>query len=165
MSINVFRRGGGVGLTLCPEMLFPAANAHKETMMQLLLRIRRAGEVSIVHGAGRIVYWDEASSFSCLLARALEHSREVVLDLNEVQEMDGCGLGALVLVHLCATSQGKALKLAGGSARVRELLELTRLSSVLSTYSSVQEAMASTTAPVTCTNPEFQAMVGILAMP
>jgi len=71
-------------------------------MVKLVLRTRRDGEVSMVHCAGRIVYREEASAFTRVLERALQHSREVVLELDEVEGIDGAGLGALVLVHLWA---------------------------------------------------------------
>lgn len=126
--------------------------------MKLVLTTRHDGEVSIVHCAGRIVYREEASAFSRMVGRALQHSREVVLDLDEVDRIDGSGLGELVLVHLWAARQEKTLKLAGGNAWVRELFELTRLSSVLAIYSSVEQAVEDVlllTDPAGCANSEF----------
>ncbi len=117
--------------------------------------------MGMVHCAGRIVYGEEALALSRVVGQALQHSREVVLELGEVQAIDGAGLGALVLLHLWAANQGKALKLSGGRAWVRELLELTNLSSVLEVYSGVDEAVGNgicLTAPLTCRCGEFQGL-------
>ena len=111
--------------------------------MQLNLKIRRLGDVLIVHCVGRIVYRDETAVFSRVVRQALQHTREVVLDLKSVHGVDSAGLGELVLLHLWATSQDKALRLVGSSQRLQELFELTNLSSVMMMYSSLEEALQS----------------------
>ena len=85
---------------------------------------------------------------SRVVRQALQHSREVVLDLKRVRSIDGSGLGELVLLHLWATTQEKALKLVGSTRLVLHLLELTNLSSVLASYSSLEEATESCPEPV-----------------
>ncbi|MGC2197348.1 MAG: STAS domain-containing protein [Terriglobales bacterium] len=109
--------------------------------MKLSLKTRRSGAVMIIRCEGRIVYRHEAAALSRVVRQALEHTREVVLDFAGVQGIDSAGLGELVLMHMWAVTQDKALKLAGGTSRVRELLELTNLSSVLTMYSSLEDAM------------------------
>jgi len=108
--------------------------------LQLSLKTRRLGDAIIVHCAGRIVYRDETAVFSRVVRQALQHTREVVLDMKGVRGVDSAGLGELVLLHLWATSQDKALKLAGGDQHLHELLELTNLSTVMMIYSSLEEA-------------------------
>jgi anti-sigma B factor antagonist len=112
--------------------------------LQLTLKTRRSGDVLIVHCVGRIVYGDETAIFSRVVRQALQHTREVVLDLKSVHGVDSAGLGELVLLHLWATSQDKALKLVGADRRLQELFELTNLSSVMMMYSSLEEALQST---------------------
>ena len=109
--------------------------------MQLSLKSRRLGEVIVIRCEGRIVYRDETAVFSRVVRQALQHTREVVLDMGKVQAVDSAGLGELVLLHLWATSQEKALKLAGATAQLEELLELTNLSSVMMRYGSLEAAM------------------------
>jgi anti-sigma B factor antagonist len=119
----------------------PGKKDPKETILQLNLKTRRLGDVLIVHCVGRIVYRDETAVFSRVVRQALQHTREVVLDLKSVHSVDSAGLGELVLLHLWATSQDKVLRLVGSNRRLLELFELTNLSSVMMTYSSLEEAL------------------------
>jgi anti-anti-sigma factor len=151
--------GRSAWATVFAEIFPGRENKNKETTVKLDLRTRRDGEVSRIHCAGRIVCGEEASAFSRVVGRTLQHSRAVVLELDEVRAMDGAGLGALVLLHLRAVSQRKALILVRESAWVRKLLELTKLSSVLEIDSGVEAAVGdgiSLSAPATCPNAEFR---------
>ena len=109
--------------------------------MKLSLETRRSGDVIIIHCEGRVVYRDEAAALSRMAGEALEHTREVVLDFAGVQRMDSAGLGELVLAHMCAESEGKSVKLAGAKPHVRELLDLTNLSSVFEIYPTLEDAI------------------------
>jgi len=126
---------------------FPGCGTWEHTL-ELNLRSRRHGGVIVVSCEGRIVYRDETAVLSRVVRQALQHSREVVLDLNRVRSIDGAGLGELVLLHLWATTQEKALKLVGGSRWLLQLLELTHLSSVLASYASLEEATGPCPEPV-----------------
>ena len=127
--------------------------------MRLSLKSRLLGDVIVIHCEGRIVYRDETAVFSRVVRQALQHTREVILDLRNVQAVDSAGLGELVLLHLWATSQEKALKLAGARRQIEKLLELTNLSSVMMMYGSVAEAMQSTPAlPLSKANAVFHSL-------
>jgi anti-anti-sigma factor len=66
-----------------------------------------------------------------------------VLDLSEVEMMDGAGLGELVILRARAQAAGSAMKIADPSNLVRELLDLTNLSSVFEIYPTVEDAVQS----------------------
>ena len=109
--------------------------------MKLSLETRRSGDVIIIHCEGRIVYREEASALSRLAGEALQNTREVILDFQGVNSIDSAGLGELVLMHMLAEGQGKSVKLSGAKPHVRELLELTNLTSVFELYPSLEEAI------------------------
>jgi anti-anti-sigma factor len=113
-------------------------------MLELNLESRQSGDIMVIHCRGRMVYREEAAEVSRVVAEALRHSREVVLDLEGVQGMDSAGLGELVVAHVSAEQQGKTVKVVGANGAVAELLELTNLISVLATYPNVAAATAST---------------------
>lgn len=119
---------------------FPATG-NKESNLKLTLEARRSGEVIIVHCEGRIVYRAEAAALPRMVGEALQHTREVELDFEGVQNLDSAGLGELVLLHMQAEGQGKTGKLAGANERVRELLELTNLSTVFEIHPRVEDAV------------------------
>lgn len=110
--------------------------------MKLSLETRNSGDVMIVHCQGRIVYRDEAAALSRLVGEILENSGKVVLDLSGVSSIDSAGIGELAFLYSSAQSQNADLKCAGPSPFVRELLNLTRLDSVLEIHPTVDEALA-----------------------
>ena len=109
--------------------------------MKLSLETRHLGDVILVHCEDRIVYRDEATALTRVVTEALQHTREVVLDLEGVQRIDSAGLGELVLIRMVAEASGGTLKLAGPNPRIRELLDLTNLSSVFEVHASLVEAL------------------------
>jgi anti-sigma B factor antagonist len=92
---------------------------------------------------GRVVYRDEAAALFSEVVRLLPKSEQFVLDLSQVEMMDGAGLGELVILLKRATASGSAMKIANPSKPVAELLELTNLSSVFEIYPSVEDAVNS----------------------
>ena len=79
--------------------------------------------------SGRIVLGVEAETLRCMATSRPE--RRVVVDLQEVHAMDAAGLGLLVELHCRAQRQAGMLTVANPSPRVRRLMALTRLESVL----------------------------------
>jgi anti-anti-sigma factor len=110
--------------------------------LKLSLEARRSGDVIIIHCEGRIVYRDEAAALSRVVGEALQHTREVVLDLEDVHGMDSAGLGELVLLHMSAEGQGKSVRIAAATSQVQKLLELTNLVSVFDLHDTLEGAIA-----------------------
>jgi anti-sigma B factor antagonist len=116
---------------------------NKEKALELILESRQAGDVMIVHCQGRMVYREEAVAVSRAVGEALQDSREVILDLGGVQNVDSAGLGELVVAHVSAEEQGKTVKVVGANRAVSELLELTNLSYVFEVYPNLAAALDS----------------------
>jgi stage II sporulation protein AA (anti-sigma F factor antagonist) len=72
---------------------------------------------------------------------AAEGHKAVLLDLNGVSFVDSSGLGALVAGYNAMKSAGGSLALVRVPGRVRELLELSRLTGVLRVYDSEADAL------------------------
>jgi anti-sigma B factor antagonist len=109
--------------------------------LKLSLETRHLGDVLVVHCEGRIIYRDEAAALTRVVVEALQDTKEVVLDLEGVERMDSAGLGELVLMLMSAEAAGSALKLAGPRTQVRELLDLTNLSSLFEIHDSLVDAL------------------------
>jgi anti-sigma B factor antagonist len=96
----------------------------------LTIDVEKTGDVALVHCAGRLVRGAEV----CTLRNAVvseKNTRIVVLDLAQVEFVDGGGLNALVSMHHWTRNHGIQLKLVNPSAFVREMLARTRLNRVL----------------------------------
>jgi anti-sigma B factor antagonist len=123
--------------------VLPSGAETKERNLELILESRQAGDVTVVHCRGRMVYREEAVAVSRAVCEALQESREVILDLGGVQNVDSAGLGELVVAHVSAEEQGKTVKVVGANRAISELLELTNLSYVFELYPNLAAALDS----------------------
>jgi anti-sigma B factor antagonist len=114
---------------------------NKEPELKLNLEVRMNEDVAVVACKGRIVYHDEVAALSCTVSDLLARARQLVLELKEVETMDGAGLGELLALRARARARGCGIKLAAPSKRVRKLLELTRVVSVFEIHASVKDAL------------------------
>lgn len=60
-----------------------------------------------------------------------QNAQTVVLDLHGVPYIDSAGLGAIVNAHVSAQKRGAKVLLSGVNDRVKNLLDLTKVTSVL----------------------------------
>lgn len=58
-------------------------------------------------------------------------SSRIVLDLTDLQQMDSLGLGTIVRLYVSAKSSGSCLVLVNMAPKIRQLLGITNLLSVL----------------------------------
>jgi anti-anti-sigma factor len=107
--------------------------------MSFHIKSEQTGDVAVLQCAGRVVR-GEAIHFLKDSVTSLKEPRVVVLDLTEVEMIDGGGLGMLVFLHRWTRDNGIQLKLVNPSRFVREVLDRTRLSCVFN-ISSVDDAV------------------------
>ena len=89
---------------------------------------------------GRIAYGIEAAALSGEIAELAPQTRRVVLDLSGVVMIDAAGLGELVSVALAAQASGCSVTPAAPGDFIRHLLELTKLTSVVEVYPTLEAA-------------------------
>lgn len=111
--------------------------------MKLNLETRAIGDVTVLYCKGRFTYRDEATAFSEKIAELLPQTRQVVIELSDLEVIDSAGLGELVVVHMWARASGCAMKLAAASNQLRQLFELTSLMSVLEVHPTLGDALQS----------------------
>jgi anti-sigma B factor antagonist len=68
---------------------------------------------------------------------------QIVLNLADVPFIDSAGLGALTVGYTRTKAAGGLLKIAAVQPRVRDALEMTRLTRMFTLYATVQEAIES----------------------
>jgi anti-sigma B factor antagonist len=100
-------------------------------------------DVIILRCRGNFVAGEETSAFRQGAEKLLSESRRVVINLTDLDQIDSTGLA--VLVHLLTWSRGPEGEVRLVSARryLTDLLRRTRLDSVITTYTSEEEAIAS----------------------
>lgn len=96
--------------------------------MQARIETEKTGEVAVLQCTRRIM--GEALYLLKQAVTDLSRLRVIVLDLSDVDLIDAGGLGVLVFLHNWSSVKGVQLKLVNPSRQVRQMLELTGLSSV-----------------------------------
>ena len=107
--------------------------------MTLRTEVQHTGDVAVVNCAGRIVRGDAACNLKTAVM-SQRGARIVVLDLSDVEMVDGGGLGMLVFLRRWTSENGMQMKLVNPSHLVRELLERTQLTRIFD-ISSVEDAL------------------------
>jgi anti-anti-sigma factor len=96
----------------------------------LRIVVERSMDSSLLRCSGRLVAGKEVLSLrEAVMCQA--DQRSVQLDLTGVEDIDAAGLGLLVSLHTLGHVLGFKLQVRNPVRRVRELLKLTRLDSVL----------------------------------
>jgi anti-sigma B factor antagonist len=111
--------------------------------MLLSLNSRFVGNVYIIRCVGRVVLGDEVKALETALETGTHEFTRVVLDLSEVNRLDSIAMGLLVRY---AERLGKAsggLRLAAAPPFVVNLLNMTKLSTILPSYATEEEAIVS----------------------
>jgi anti-anti-sigma factor len=116
--------------------------------MRLEAQIRDG--VAILHLHGRFVTGsdgDLVSAENSLEASGIAHA---IVDLSAVPYIDSTGLAFVVELHKSLARRGGQLVLAGVNARVREVLEMTRISEIVPVYDRVEDAEGALRGEVLC---------------
>jgi len=106
--------------------------------------------VGILRLQGRFVTGsdgDLVSAQNSLEASGIAHA---IIDLSAVPYIDSTGLAFVVELHKSLAQRGGQLVLAGPNARVREVLEMTRIAEIVPVYDDVEDAEGALRGEVLC---------------
>jgi anti-sigma B factor antagonist len=112
----------------------------KEPGLRWSVESRVMEEFAVISCKGRIAYGIEAAALSGEIAELAPQTRRVVIDLSGVEMIDAAGLGELVSVAVAAQSSGCSIILAAPCDFIRQLLELTNLTSVFEVHPTLEAA-------------------------
>ncbi len=113
------------------------------------LEERMVGDVAIVKVTGEITLKQSRKALLHDMVRSLAQRghKHVLVDLAEVSYVDSAGLGELVQTNSTLKNHGGALKLFSPTSRMRELLVLTKLTTVIGTFDDEAQALVSIASP------------------
>ena len=100
------------------------------TADSLAFEIEPKGDTAVVHCHGRLTS-GTTDAFSSKIRQLIPATKCIVLDLTDVGYMDSMGLGTIVRLYVSAKTGGSSLRLINLAARVRQMLGVTNLLSVL----------------------------------
>jgi anti-anti-sigma factor len=106
------------------------------------MKQRTIGEIAVIECSGRIVEGSEATSLDKQVRDLQVVYRYFLLDLHDVAFVDSAGLGLLVRLLSRLRRVSGDLKLCGVAPNIQKSLNVSRLSSVLASYDSIDAAVA-----------------------
>jgi anti-sigma B factor antagonist len=116
------------------------SSQDKESKLGLSLETRVTEDMTVICCKGRIAYGIAASALSDEIVELAPRTRRVVIDLSGVDMIDAAGLGALISVALRAQASQCSVQLATPGNLIRQLLELTQLTSVFEVHPTLDAA-------------------------
>jgi anti-sigma B factor antagonist len=110
--------------------------------MSLSIEIRRIDHIVILELAGRVSVLETQLR---QLAEKLIHQGErfFLINLANVSYLDNSGLGQLCLIYTIARNRGGDMKLLKPPERVKKLLYITKLDSIIKWYESERDGIES----------------------
>jgi anti-sigma B factor antagonist len=96
----------------------------------LTLDVERDGDVATVKCHGKLVL-GVCDLLSREVRPLIPNTKRIVLDLTDLKQMDSMGLGTIVRLYVSAKSGGSCLVLVNMAPRIRQLVGITNLLSVL----------------------------------
>lgn len=113
-------------------------------MTTLNIRNREIGDVTILDLAGQISLGGGNVELRAGLRQTLAEGKEnILLNLEKVSYIDSSGLGELIAGYVALQKNGGTLKLLRLSAKVQELMMITKLITVFEMFESEDEAVSS----------------------
>ena len=112
--------------------------------MSLYLTPMNVDDVTLVEAAGRITLGESVTLLRDQIRELLDAGRtKILLNLGEVTYIDSSGIGELVTAYTTVKRQGGSLKLLKLTQRVRDLLQITKLSTVFEIFEDESKALKS----------------------
>ena len=116
-----------------------------------MLQIRReliAPDIVVLHLIGRVAMGRPCQEIEANIDELIQQkAARLVLNFSEVQRMDSTGFGTLVLCAGKFRKAGGDLRVAGAKGIVDEIAHTSNIPRIIPFYASLQEAVASFTAP------------------
>ena len=102
---------------------------------------RTLDDVAVVNCGGRLVFEKEAAALCRVVSGLVNAYQSVIVNLEGVAAIDGGGLGVLAECIGDAREKGVTLIFCGVPRKVRALLDLTKISSMVEIVGSEHEAL------------------------
>jgi anti-sigma B factor antagonist len=105
---------------------------------------REVDGVTVVALDGRIVLGEESNALREKVKRLVaEGKKKIVLNVNNITFIDSAGLGTLVSSHHTAKKEGASVRLCHLDNKFQQVLQITKLMTVLYISNTEAEAVAS----------------------
>lgn len=105
---------------------------------------RQEGDITLLDVEGRIMFGDGEEEFRDAVTRGIEAGQlRLIINMGEVPYVDSAGISQLVRTFVALNKRGGRMTMVGLTRRVRDLLTMTRLLTIMEAFESESEAIAS----------------------
>jgi anti-sigma B factor antagonist len=105
---------------------------------------RIVGDIYFLDCSGKITLGEGTMAVRTMIGDILKGGgKKIVLNLADVNYIDGSGVGELVNTYTTVTTHGGQLKLLSLTKKIREVLAITKLLTVFQVYDSEPATVAS----------------------
>jgi anti-sigma B factor antagonist len=105
---------------------------------------RTVGDVTVLDLRGKLLMGESDEALRQRIKEMTEGGKtKILLNLSEVPYMDSAGLGGLVSCFTTVNHNKGKLKLVGLTARLQDLLSITKLLTVFETFDNEEDAIKS----------------------
>ncbi|MCB0832590.1 MAG: STAS domain-containing protein [Bacteroidetes bacterium] len=102
------------------------------------------GAVHLLEVKGSILGGPDAAHLNDLVHQKIKEGKnQFVVDLQHVDLINSSGLGILISNLTNVKNNGGDLRLANASSKIKQILQITKLSTVFKQYDSVEDAVRS----------------------
>lgn len=113
-------------------------------MAALQIAERHIDDVTVLDLWGQITIGEASETLRAKMNDLIQRGRtQVVLHCGGVHQVDSCGLGSLVAMHLSTRNRGGDLKLVQLTGKLESLMVMTKLLTVFDTYKDEAAAVES----------------------
>jgi len=124
------------------DLALPETVNTRELYMSLSIEIRHVDRIVILELAGRLSVME--SGLKKTAAELIDRGeRNFIVNLANVAYLDNFGLGQLCWLYTAARNRGGDMKLLKPTARIKELLRITKLETVFETFEKEADAIRS----------------------
>ena len=112
--------------------------------MALSAKVRRVGDVAVVDLNGKITLGENTGILRDELRSLLaQGTKNILLNMADVSYVDSAGLGELVGAYTTAANQGGSVKLLNPQTKMRDLMQITKLYTIFTSFDNEQAAVSS----------------------
>ena len=102
------------------------------------------GDVAVLSVSGKLMGGRETNEVHAKLKGLISGGiKQVVFDLSKVKRMNSQGFGMLMACYTSLRNIDGKLQIAGATARMKDLLMITKLNTVFETFDTTDEAVQS----------------------
>jgi len=112
--------------------------------MSLRMNKRQVDSVTVIDMSGKIILGEETAQLRETVKKILSKGNDrILLNLSDVSYIDSSGLGQLVSCFAKTVGKGGQMKLLNLTNKVKEVLQITKLSTVFDIFEDENKAIQS----------------------